>query len=753
MTRGSYTVSTTDLARLDPIFAAAPRPPPRDPLSGPITESDPIRGPNIFSNRIDEGDQLRGPNLFSQTNPFTGPITESDPIRGPNIFSNRIDEGDQLRGPGLADLLPRAPTSALTVRQNVSANLISASANPLNKYVTYNNLFTLACLTVEQQNTGVYNSQNISNIVVSSKGDWNDSGKRVTTSFGKFDYFIDDVIIANLVSLNERSGNSFAHKITFSVTEPYSIGLFLLALQEGARQGGYQNYREAAYLFVIEWAGYDDQNVASIDAGLTRYIPMKFIDVQMKVNQSGAIYQCEAVPYNEIAMRDSVSKIPTQITISGSKVDELLISENSDNNSGARSLITALRNFSQRQIAEGVLQNTDEYIIRFPKDFTDQTGNENDISKSVLFSGLEDNGTVPFPTNVAVFDTVRRIYQNRRVNVSEKRNFEYPANTKIEDIITDVVLRSDYIVEQLRDQRVYADPRGMINWFRIETQVIDLQTLNSRLNRQNRRYIYRVIPYKVHVHKFLAPNAIPNGVQNLIYDVQRIYDYTYTGKNTEILNINLDFKMGFFTELPADGARNTASTTPNSGISPRVQQPGPAIPTASAPQSNPSLGGTATTQTTGRDAGEFSSGRDDARTRQVKHLQAILQAEGDLIDLELEIRGDPYYVSSSGMGNQSSIAPRSYNLMSDGSFNYQSGEVDILVRFRTPLDLDPVSGLYKFAQEIDQLSGLFQILEVESKFNNNKFTQVVKLIRRRVQFGSSNVVGQSENTIVFETRE
>ena len=718
MTRGSYTVSTTDLASLDPVFAAAPRPPPRA--------------------------------FAGEENPLATPSPPPLPASTLTTAAPRMDDGFEDMRTGVAAQGTPAPSNR-RVQQIVTANLGSAKTNPLNKYVTYNNLFTLACLTVEQQNSGVYNAQNISNIVTSSKGDWNNGAKRVNTSFGKFDYFIDDVVIAHMPSLNNRTGNTFAHKITFTVTEPYSIGLFLLTLQEGARLGGYQNFREAAYLFVIEWAGYNDQNVASIDATLTRYIPIKFIDVQMKVNQAGAIYECEAIPYNDIALRDSVSQIPTQITISGSRVDELLISENSTDNSGAKSLISALRSFRQRQVANGVLQSTDEYIIRFPKDSTDREGNENDISKSVLFTGLDDQGTVPFPPNVAVFDTVRRIYQNRRVRVSEKRNFEFSANTKMEDIITDVILRSDYIAKQLTNASVYADPNGMINWFRIETQVTDLQEWNPRFNRQNRRYIYRVVPYRVHVHRFLAPNAVPGGVQNLIREVQRIYDYTYTGKNTEIINVNLDFKMGFFTELPADAAQNTASTTPNATMISRGQQRNNIA--SAQPASTPSAAGhqSINRTTAGNVDGSLTNGRDDARTRQVKYLQAILQAEGDLIDLELEVRGDPYYLPSSGLGNQQSIAQQSFNLMADGSFNYQSGEVDVLVRFRTPLDLDPVTGLYRFAQEIDQLSGLFQILEVESKFNDNKFTQMLKLIRRRVQLGSSNTVSQSENTIVFRT--
>jgi hypothetical protein len=79
-----------------------------------------------------------------------------------------------------------------------------------------------------------------------------------------------------------------------------------------------------------------------------------------------------------------------------------------------------------------------------------------------------------------------------------------------------------------------------------------------------------------------------------------------------------------------------------------------------------------------------------------------------------------------------------FNEMDDGAMNYQSGETDFVVVIRTPIDIDPKTGLYKFAKTVDELSGLFMITEVESKFNHNRFTQIVRGIRRRVQLGSGS---------------
>jgi hypothetical protein len=84
-----------------------------------------------------------------------------------------------------------------------------------------------------------------------------------------------------------------------------------------------------------------------------------------------------------------------------------------------------------------------------------------------------------------------------------------------------------------------------------------------------------------------------------------------------------------------------------------------------------------------------------------------------------------------------------FNVMEDGSMNYQSGETDFAIVIRTPIDLNPVTGLYRFAATVDELSGLFMITEVESRFNHNRFTQIVRGIRRRVQLGT----GTSKNIL------
>jgi hypothetical protein len=616
--------------------------------------------------------------------------------------------------------------------QNTDLTLVTASgSNLLNNFSSYNYLFTLSCLSRQDlQREQPFDVSQLRNIIASSQGNWNDRGaRRVQTNFGSYDYFIDDLIVAAVIHPNEQTGNATATKLTFKVTEPYSAGLFLLTMDQGARAAGYNNYREAPYLLTIEFKGYDDQGRPDYNQQLTRYIPIKFIQVQFNITSSGAVYECEAIPYNEIAFRDQITRTLTDIRLEGRTVRDLLVGNTA-------SLQTALSGSNTSKIQDRETRYPDEYEIHFPRDFTDRTNSGNEIANANVFNDFSGNGTVRFANQTDQFDAARQIRRMDNLAIDTARTFTFRQSARIEEIIAEIIIRSDYISNQVVDGRFRYDDAGMINWFRIESNVQDLDE-QTEFGRQKRKYIYRVIPYKVHADRAQPPNATPPGYQILRRNVNRIYDYIYTGKNTEIINLTIDYKMGFFVAIPGDSANRTGTDTSGAGLTvpnDPNRRPTTALPTArvASPEQTPH---TQQVGAVGRQV-SGSSGSDTPETRQNRLLRDIFENPGDLVNLEVEIMGDPYYLPSSGMGNQV-IPPDGTNVLRDGSMNYQSREIDIIVNLRTPLDIDPVTGLYKFSLTLDQFSGLFFIISVESRFNGGKFTQVLQCIRRRLQFGPS----------------
>jgi hypothetical protein len=87
------------------------------------------------------------------------------------------------------------------------------------------------------------------------------------------------------------------------------------------------------------------------------------------------------------------------------------------------------------------------------------------------------------------------------------------------------------------------------------------------------------------------------------------------------------------------------------------------------------------------------------------------------------------------VGNYTAPITDLINLNGDGSMNYQNGEVDVIVNFRTPLDIDQQAGTMSFgpSELVKDFSGLYQVLEIDSRFSNGRFTQLLKMNRRLLQ--------------------
>ena len=66
--------------------------------------------------------------------------------------------------------------------------------------------------------------------------------------------------------------------------------------------------------------------------------------------------------------------------------------------------------------------------------------------------------------------------------------------------------------------------------------------------------------------------------------------------------------------------------------------------------------------------------------------------------------------------------------------DYQSGQVDIRLNFRTPIDIKS-NGMYDFGDSVgvDAFSGLYMVNTLTSSFSGGQFTQELAMIRRKNQ--------------------
>jgi hypothetical protein len=95
--------------------------------------------------------------------------------------------------------------------------------------------------------------------------------------------------------------------------------------------------------------------------------------------------------------------------------------------------------------------------------------------------------------------------------------------------------------------------------------------------------------------------------------------------------------------------------------------------------------------------------------------------------IELEIRGDPYWIGFDNIEGLQYLSPDTPPPISSGSANalFGTGECAFLLYFRTGEEPNEDTGLVEFSSTSWAFNGLYVVVEVDNRFNDGKFTQVL----------------------------
>jgi hypothetical protein len=632
--------------------------------------------------------------------------------------------------------------------------------NVLHDYALYNYVFTLSVMSNDSINNKSYRTESLSNKRVILRTGSGQPNNRIPTVYttdvnpsGKYDFFMDDLRIASAAGFKAAGGNTNATSINFKITEPYSMGMFFEALQTAAMANGNANYTQVPLLLMIEFYGHvtPDKQLVKVP-NVTKYIPMRISGIDMKVTAAGAVYNVEAYPWAEKAFTDIHSELKTDLAIVGKTVLEMLKSGSPGNADKTLERVLNARAIQVQQAAGGddAAQEADFYSITFPES-SDRDDGFNEIALSKMGFDTKRTGMQPFGQEINVYDAATGTFKRSKSVIDpEKTEFKFAQGSDIVNVINQVILMSEYGRKTLDT----VDETGMVKWWRIEPRVVQASEPNSTGSFPKTIY-YRIIPYYVHVSKLSAPGTSLKGKTDLKRQALKEYNYIYTGKNLDVLDFDLQFKNSFYTQLSADrgiegsdtklGAQSSTAV----GTAPKtttfkvddVDQSKNAFP-------NVVLNTGIKTRSAHRGGGAL----EDFKSRAARQFHDAITSATDQIELDLTILGDPYYLSDSGFGNYSAQQTQYRNMNSDGAMDYQSGEVDIIINFRVPVDNAGPNGLYQFPPEevgiLQAFSGLFQVLTLENNFSKGKFTQTLNLVRRRNQ-ESKNREG---NTVIVESK-
>lgn len=705
--------------------------------------------------------------------------------------------------PGAIDKIkdgkPQPTNSDPTTSGTAGKNLGNIVPNPLENFASFTQLFTLAVLTPQQfNNPTTYrdaeglsfggqsfglgsNAKAQSGIIFSSAG--RADQYRVGTAFGTPEYYVDNFQMTAVVAANPRTGNQNAINFTFDIYEPYSMGLLLQTLQVAAIKAGYVNYLDSPFLLKLDFVGYNEDGTVRKTVK-PKYFVLKLKKVTFNVDESGSKYAVEAYPFNHHGYSDTVNTLFTDINISATSAQEAADGENPEEAgtvrdvlaTGSKSLVKLLNDNEEKNVKEGRYKIKDVYEIQFPEkphvfisnasqqdtnqgasfdpggppgrapvggasaDATTTNKNigNNAISKSDFGFGVGKGGNFPFLNDKETVDEkTGRVKRGIMEIDPKKRQFQFMQKQSLTEIINQVILSSTFAKEATQKSTTVD---GFIEWFKIDVQ-IEFLDYDDLIGDFAKKYIYRVVPFKVHSSVFGNPNAVPPGYSELEKKIVKRYDYIYTGQNVDVLNFEIKLDYLFYSGAnPALEAKTKDEQ--------KVDQKGTSEETAS--ETKPGEGADKQAQTA--NLGKSKVKRDPKMLELINNGSGAVSVEqkiaqnfqeafinvssADLVKVELEILGDTFWLVDSGLSNYfAQPAAVSDQVTEDGTMNYEGSDIYIYLSFRTPADINTKSGLVEFSYEDQEspFSGIYRVFRCESKFDQGKFTQILHCVRMQGQ--------------------
>jgi len=683
--------------------------------------------------------------------------------------------------------------------------------NELQAFATVNHIFTLGVLTPAEVNDPlVFREAGGASInILRSGGGITKPQTEVEAALGiTTEYFIDDVEIQSTIMADATTKGTNANQISFKVTEPYSMGMFLETLKVAAQQAGYPNHIEAVYLLTVDFIGYDQNNNIGTPGYSRRMLPLILTNVTFDVDAGGTQYNVEAIPHNDIGLGDKIVELPTDMTITGRNVAEIL-------QSGLQSLATELNTHLLQKEATGDVVMADQVVFVFPKPdrtqeniglgggdgadaatvaaapgglqqddylyasvkggvnetegedleipeefetfkngktgkiqgrsklgetirtYSEDPENINDIGKEIIVEEFVEGGEHPFGKDGFAYDAEKNIYSRGNVELQlsdDIRTFKFKAGTGIVEVIEEIILISTF-GKTVYDQLLNLPGDGMIKYYKVEPQVYIVPNAANvkKTGKTPKVFVYRIVEYKVHHSVIKAPSSASN-VASVKAQCAKQYNYIYTGKNSEILEFDINFNFAYNMPIADNPTSKERGKTEKSSTT-RTTEDIPTPAGSDGGDQQPAEGATPTEPQKKSDSGNVGGGGEDKTTTSIARSfnDALLKSQVNLAELDIKVMGDPFYLSDSGMGNFTAGDTSYTNMNRAGTMNHQNGEVHVNVIFRTPVDLDDRgSDLMLFPEDtkiIRQFSGIYRVNKADHMFSGNQYTTTLNLNR------------------------
>jgi hypothetical protein len=308
-------------------------------------------------------------------------------------------------------------------------------------------------------------------------------------------------------------------------------------------------------------------------------------------------------------------------------------------------------------------------------------------------------------------DPNQKLNQKKQNFDADSRNYSVSAGTQIVQLIDQVMKNSTYVTAQqtiafdeITNKEITNEAVKTVQWYKISQTATPIQWDDKRGD-----YNYE-IKFKVSRYQINSPRSeyFPAAMYR---GVHKLYEYWFTGKNTELLNFEIDVNTNYLQPIGNDGRNKSVKGNARFAEKKFFQ--------ASAEEST--QGGTGQS------------------TMPAAQLASRLYGPADVAKCDFEIVGDPDWITQSEVFySTSNLAP----FEPDGSVNTGSSEVLAEIRFNRVIDYDLATGLtpvFKNNMAQSNITGetnlaeealVFNIIEVRNMFKAGKFTQTLKGVAR-----------------------
>ena len=390
---------------------------------------------------------------------------------------------------------------------------------------------------------------------------------------------------------------------------------------------------------------------------------------------------------------------------------------------------------------------TSNFDYSFEDGFSGQQAQINEIGKSKMvinhLQNASDTGKNFADDNS---DTNKYYDKNTKTTIkstakidTKKKTISFKKGRHFSSLFEEIILLSDYAQDLAKRKK--SAPDGMIQWFKIipARYLFHDRVKQTQFNTYPEIVMFRIVPYNVPDDKFMAPDEVSRAdlLDNFI---RKEYNILYKGTNKDVIDFNVEFNQAFYQALQNDYGNSSGDSQDNANSSVSTNK------NAVIPQSatSPYGGSTINPPISFGDPTDVQGG--DIETVELRIARqfnkAILDSSVDLVTLDLNIVGDPYFLPQTGFGNYVGHTPDTTTEQftdKDEAADFLRGVVFTKVNFRTPLDIG-ADGTMLFnkdtvsetnLQVLGEFSGYYYPITVRSNFSGNKFTQEIELIRNK----------------------